>query len=82
MQSLRNREEPAFGNRLRAPRQPFASVEDPANERMGLQLLEEVVHRQLGVAVVEPHDHPERHQVLPERTAHRTAEPTPIGSVA
>ena len=41
---------------------------------MGLQLLEEVVHRQLGVAVVEPHDHPERHQVLPERVDERAAE--------
>ena len=74
MQLLRQREEAALGNRLRTPRDPLAALEQLANERMRLQLLEKVVHRELDVAVVEPHDHSEREHVLAHRVDERAAE--------
>ena len=58
------RDEAALGNRLRTPLDPLAPVEDPPDERVQLQLLQEVVHGELDVAVVEPDDHPERDHVV------------------
>src|SRR5204862_2237481 len=41
---------------------------------MRLQLLQQVVHRKLGVAVVEPDDHPERDHVVAHRVDEGAAE--------
>ena len=53
---------------------PLAALEDLAHERVRLQLLEQVVHRELGVAVVEPDDHAERDHVVAHRVDERAAE--------
>ena len=45
-------------------------------ERMGLQLLEQVVDGEFGVAVVEPHDHAERDHVVAHQVDERAAELT------
>ncbi len=71
--ALRHGDEAAFGDGLRAPADPLAAGEDPSDERVGLQLLEEVVGRNLHVAVVEPDDHPDGDHVV----AHRVDERTP-----
>jgi hypothetical protein len=64
VQPLRQSQEPALRDRLRAPGDPLATFEELAHERMRLELLEHVVHRELDVAVVEPDDHPEGDHVL------------------
>ena len=56
MQPLRKRDEPALGDRLRAPADALAALEHLADEPVRLQLLEQVVDAELGVAVVEPDD--------------------------
>ena len=78
MELLRQREEAALGNRLRPPLHALASLQDPAHELVRLQLLQNVVHGKLGVAVVEPDDHAERDVVL----AHRVDERPPELAVA
>src|SRR5919197_6226292 len=47
---------------------------------MGLQLLEQVVHRQLRVTVVEADDHPDRDHVLAHRIDERAAELAVLGA--
>ena len=74
MQLLRQGDESAFGNRLRAPLDALAPFENVPHDRMRLQLLQKIVHGELGVAVVEPDDHPERDHVGAERIDERTAE--------
>ena len=49
---------------------------------MGLQLLEEVVHGQRGVAVVEPDDHADREHVVAHRVDERAAELAVLGRAA
>ena len=46
---------------------------------MGLQLLQEVVRRQRGVAMVEPDDHPDRQHVVAHRIDERAAELAVLG---
>ena len=57
---------------------PHATRSPPSrmlpHERVRLQLLEQVVHRELGVAVVEPDDHPDRDHVVAHRVDERAAE--------
>jgi hypothetical protein len=57
MERTRQRDEPALRNRLRTPRDALAAVQHLTNERMCLELLQQVVHGQLHIAVVEPDDH-------------------------
>ena len=52
----------------------LAALEDLTDERMRLEVLQQVVDGELDVAVVEPHDHPDRHHVLPHRIDERAAE--------
>ena len=78
MELLRQREEAALGDRLRPPLHPLASLQDLAHELVRLQLLQHVVHGELGVAVVQPDDHAERDVVL----AHRVDERAPELAVA
>ena len=74
VQPLRQRQEPAALDRLRAPLHPLAALEQPADLRMGLQLLEEIVDGEGRVAVIEPDHHPERDQLVPHRVDERAAE--------
>ena len=74
MEALRQRDEATLGNRLRAPLHALAALEDLAHARMRLQLLQQIVHRQLRVAVVEPDDHPDRDHVVAHRVDERPAE--------
>ena len=62
------------------PSDAFAALEDAAEERVRLQLLEEVVDREGGVAVVEPDDDPERDVLLSERIGEGPAELSPARS--
>src|SRR5262249_2421058 len=71
---LREREEPAARDRLRPPLHAFAPVEELADRRMRLQLLEQVVDGELRVAVVETDDHADREQVVAHRVDERAAE--------
>ena len=74
VQLVRKREESAFGNRLRAPGETLAPFENVAHEQMRLQLLQQIVHRELDVAIVQPHDHSERDHVLAHRVDEGAAE--------
>ena len=74
MHPLRQRDEAALGDRLRAPGDTLAALEDLPDARMRLQLLQHVVHRQLRVAVVEPDDHADGDHVVAERIDERAAE--------
>ena len=70
----RERVEAAARDRLRAPLDALAAVEQLADLRMRLQLLQQVVHRKLGVAVVEADDHSDREHVVAHRVDERAAE--------
>src|SRR5581483_5447764 len=70
----RQREEAALGDRLRTPGDALAAGEQPADERVRLQLLEQVVDGERGVAVVEADDHAQRDHALPHRVDERAAE--------
>ena len=74
MQLPRQRVEAAARDRLRAPLHPLAALQDPADLRVRLQLLQQVVHRERRVAVVEPDDEPDRDHVLAHRVDERAAE--------
>src|SRR5262249_11987293 len=65
--------EAAARNRLGAPRDPLAALEDLAHQPVGLELLQEVVDRQRRVGVVQPGDEPDRHPVLAHRVDPGTA---------
>ena len=70
----RERPEPALGNRLGAPGDALASLEDPAHQRVRLQLLQEVVHGQGRVRRVEPRDEAERDVLGAHRVDEGSAE--------
>src|SRR5581483_3199673 len=74
VESLRQRDEAALGDCLRAPLHALAALEDAAHARMRLQLLQQIVNRELGVAVVEPDDHPDRDELIAHRIDERAAE--------
>ena len=82
VQPLRQRQESPFGDRLRAPGDPLAAVEQLADERVRLQLLQQVVDGKLDVAVVEPHHHAERQQLVAHRIDERAAELAILGAGA
>ena len=60
-------EQAALGDRLRAPADPLATLEQRPDQRVRLELLEQVMHGERGVAVVEPDDQAERDLVLAHR---------------
>ena len=70
----RQRDEAALGDRLRAPLDPLAALEDRPHARMRLQLLQQVVHRERRVAVVEADHHADAHVVVAHRVDERAAE--------
>ena len=74
MQALRQRQEPALRDRLRPPRHALAAQEELLQQRVRLQLLQQVVHGELRVAVVEPDHHPDREHVVAHRVDERAAE--------
>ena len=74
VQPRRQRVEAAARDRLRAPRDALAALEQLANLRMRLQLLQQVVRRELDVAVVEPDHHPDGEHVVAHRVDERAAE--------
>src|ERR1044071_8631083 len=79
MQLPRQRVKAAARDRLRAPLHALAALEDLPDLRMRLQLLEQVVHRERRVAVVEPDDEADRDHVLAQRVDERAAElPEPL----
>ena len=53
---------------------PLAAVEDPVHEAMRLELLQQVVGRQLQITVVEPSYEPERDRVVAHGVYPRAAE--------
>src|SRR5439155_11567011 len=61
------------------PGDPLPALEHPSDERVRLQLLEQVVHRELGIAVVEADDHADREHVLAHRVDERAAELAILG---
>ena len=63
---LRDRLEAALVQRARAVGDPLAALEDAADRGMGLEALQLLERRQLGVRVVEPDDEADRDQVLAE----------------
>ena len=74
VQPRRQRVEAAARNRLRAPRDALAALEQLADLRMGLQLLQQIVRGQLDVAIVESDDHADREHVVAHRVEERAAE--------
>ena len=74
MQALRQREETALRDRLRPPRHALAAPQQLLQHGMRLQLLQQIVDGQLGVAVVEPDHHPDREHVVAHRVDERAAE--------
>ncbi len=74
MEPARQRVEAAARDRLRAPLDPLAAFEHLPDLRMRLQLLQQVVRRERGVAVVEPDDHADRDHVVAHRVDERAAE--------
>ena len=71
---LRQRVEAALGNRLRAPLQQLAALEIAPEERMQLHPLEQLVHVERCVVVVQPNDQPDRDLARPERIHEAAAE--------
>ena len=69
-----HRVEAALRDRLGAPRHALAAPQDLANEPVRLELLEEVVRRELDVGVLEPDDEPDRDVLVPHRVDPRPAE--------
>ena len=61
-------------DRLRAPADALAALDDLRDQRVRLQLLERVVHREARVAVVEPDHEAHRDLVLAHRVDERAAE--------
>ena len=82
MEPLRQRVVAAFGDRLRPPGDPLAAGEDLAEELVCLQLLEDVVDRELDVARLETGDEPERDHVVAHRVDERAAELAVLGALA
>ena len=74
VEALRERDVAALRDRLRPPADALAALEDPPDARMELQLLQQVVHRQLDVAVVEADHHAERDHVVAHGIDERAAE--------
>src|SRR5205085_7920787 len=74
VEPAREREEAALRDRLRPPGDALTAVEDAADERMRLQLLQQIVDGQGSIAVVEADDHAERDHVVAERVDERAAE--------
>src|SRR4029079_3010311 len=68
------RVEPALRDRLRAPRDTLAAVEDLPHEAMRLELLEEIVGGELDVRVFEPDDEADRDVVVAHRVDERASE--------
>ncbi len=69
-------------DRLRPPGNALPSLEDLADEGVRLELLEEIVRRQLDVAVVEPDHEAERHHLITHRVDPRAAELAVLGRLA
>ena len=61
---LRHRPVAAAGQRLRAPADALAAVEDPPDERVGLELLQQVVGGGRRVGVLEVDHEPDRDEVI------------------
>src|SRR5262249_36506522 len=74
VQFPRQRVETSARDRLRAPLHALAALQDLADLRMRLQLLQQVVYRERRVAIVEPDDQPDREHVLAHRVDERAAE--------
>src|SRR5579871_3711452 len=74
MQPPRQRVEPAAGDGLGPPFEPFTSGQHRRDGGMRLELLEQVVRRQRDVAVVQAHDHADGDQVRAHRVDERPAE--------
>ena len=72
--ALRERIESALGDGFRAPLDHFAAGQELLQERMPLELLEQDVHVQTGIAIVEAHDEPQRNEVRLERIHEAPAE--------
>ena len=65
--------EPAARDRLRPPRQPLAALDEAADERVGLELLQQVVRREGRVGVVEADDEAQGDHVVAHRVEPRAA---------
>src|SRR5437764_548069 len=74
VQPPRQRVLAAARDRLRTPGNAFSPVEQLRDLRMRLQLLQQVVRRELDVAVVEPDHHPDREHVVAHGVDERAAE--------
>ena len=72
----------ALGDRLGAPGDALAALEDPAHELGGLELLQQVVAGDGGVGVVQADDEADRHAVVAHRVDPRAAELLVLGAVA
>ena len=68
---LRHRPVAAARQRLGAPRDALAALEDAFDERVQLERLQQIVGRGRGVAVVEVDDEPDRDEVLALGVLHR-----------
>jgi hypothetical protein len=56
-----------FGDRLGSPGNPLAAAEDLPDEPVRLELLEDVVHRELDVRCLEPCDEADGHVLVAHR---------------
>ena len=73
--ALGQRQVPAFWNRLGAPLHHLAAIEDAPEERVMFHALQQPMHIEPGVCIVETDDEPQRHQVVGERIRERAPEP-------
>ncbi len=73
-EARRERPEAALGDALRAPADALAALEQPGHERVELEALQQVVHRERGVGGVEPDDQAEAELVVAHRVDERAAD--------
>ena len=73
VQPVGHREQAALRDGLRAPGDALAALEQRPDELVGLELLQQIVRRERGVAVVEADDEADRDHVVAHRVDERAA---------
>ena len=63
----------ALGERARAIAEPLAAFESAAHQRMGLETLELVERREIGIVVIEVDDEPDRNEIVLQMIEERAA---------
>ena len=77
VQALRNRVEASLGNRASAPLHALSTAQDLTHEGMPLEPLQELVHIEAALPVVQADDQSERYKVRPHRVHPAATERVP-----